>query len=46
VSFRPLPDKDHGGGCGLFGAVQLLDVGVPVGGLTAVRCGEARAFVT
>jgi hypothetical protein len=46
VSFRPLPDKDHGGGCGLFGAVQLLDVGVPVGGLTAVSCGEARAFVT
>jgi hypothetical protein len=46
VSFRPLPDKDHGGGCALAGTVQLLDIGVPVGGLTAVRCGEARAFVT
>lgn len=45
ISFRPVPDRDHGGGCGLFGAVQLVDVGVPVGGLGAVRCGEARAFV-
>ena len=44
VDFRPLPDKDFGKGCGLSGAVQLLDIGVPVNNLTAVRCGEARAF--
>jgi len=46
VDFRPLPDKDFGNGCGLSGAVQLLHIGVPVNNLTAVRCGEARAFAT
>ncbi len=44
VSFRPLPDKTLGPGCGLAGTVQLLDIGVPVNNLTAVRCGAARAF--
>ena len=44
VLFRVLPDKQTGPGCGLAGAVQLLDIGVPVTGLTAIRCGEARAF--
>lgn len=44
VAFRPLPDKNFGNGCGLAGTVQLLDIGVPVNNLTAVRCGEARAF--
>lgn len=44
VSFQLLPDRDNGAGCGVFGAVRLTDIGVPVGGLTAVRCGEARAF--
>ncbi len=44
VAFRALPDKDFGNGCGLAGAVQLLDIGVPVANLAAVRCGEARAF--
>lgn len=44
VDFRPLPDKDFGKGCGLSETVQLLDIGVPVNNLTAVRCGEARAF--
>ena len=44
VAFRTLPDKQTGPGCGLYGTVQLLDIGVPVTGLTAVRCGEARAF--
>ena len=46
VDYRPLPDKDYGNGCGLSGTVQLLDIGVPVNNLTAVRCGEARAFAT
>ena len=44
VSFRVLPDRDNGVGCGIAGAVQLVDIGVPVTNLTAVRCGEARAF--
>ncbi len=46
VTFRPLPDKQTGPGCGLSGTVQLLEIGVPVNNLTAIRCGEARAFVT
>ena len=46
VSFRVVPDVDHGNGCGLAGAVQLVDIGVPVAGLGAVRCGEARAFAS
>lgn len=44
VSFRVLPDTDHGAGCGVYGAVQLTDIGVPVTGITAMRCGAARAF--
>jgi hypothetical protein len=44
VDFRVLPDKDYGEGCGVFGAVQLTDIGVPVTGITAMRCGTARAF--
>jgi hypothetical protein len=44
VEFRPLPDKATGSGCGLYGTVQLLDIGVPVTGITAMRCGTARAF--
>jgi hypothetical protein len=46
VAYRVLPDKDFGGGCGLVGAVQLVEIGVPVTGITAVRCGQARAFTT
>ena len=45
VRFSPLADHDHGDGCALVGTVQLVDIGVPVTNLTAVRCGEARAFV-
>jgi hypothetical protein len=44
VDFKPLPDRDYGNGCSVAGAVQLLDIGVPVTGITAMRCGEARAF--
>ena len=44
VSFRVLPDKDYGNACGVYGAVQLTDIGVPVTGITAMRCGNARAF--
>lgn len=44
VAFRALPDKSLGPGCGVHGAVQLTDIGVPVTGITAMRCGNARAF--
>jgi hypothetical protein len=44
VAFRALPDKSFGPGCGVYGAVQLTDIGVPVTGITAMRCGNARAF--
>ncbi len=45
VSFQVLPDREIGPGCALNGAVKLVDIGVPVANLTAVRCGEARAFI-
>lgn len=44
VAFRTLPDRDLGNACGVYGAVQLTDIGVPVTGITAMRCGNARAF--
>ena len=44
VRFSPMVDHDYGTGCGWVGAVQLVDIGVPVTNVTAVRCGEARAF--
>ena len=44
VSFNPLPDRDYGGGCQIIGGVQLLDIGVPVTGLKAMRCPLARSF--
>ncbi len=45
VSFQVLPDRETGPGCGLAGTVKLVDIGVPVANLTAVRCSEARAFI-
>jgi len=45
VRFNILPDKTTGAGCGLAGTIQLIDIGVPVTNLTAIRCGQARAFV-
>ena len=45
VSFQVLPDRETGPGCGLNGTVKLVDIGVPVANLTAVRCNEARAFI-
>lgn len=46
VRYNPLPDTDHGGGCTVLGAVQLLDVGVPVSGITAMRCPLADNFAS
>ena len=43
VGDSPLPDRDFGGGCVVTGAVQLLDIGVPVTGLKSMKCGLARS---
>ncbi|HEX8301239.1 extensin family protein [Sphingomonas sp.] len=44
VRYSGLPDRDFGGGCVVTGAVQLLDIGVPVTGLKSMRCELARSF--
>jgi hypothetical protein len=44
ASFRPLPDSALDTGCGMTGAVQLLDIGTPVSGLGAMTCGLAERF--
>jgi hypothetical protein len=44
VEYRTLPRQDFGGGCIVVGAVQLLDIGVPVSGLKSMRCPLARNF--
>jgi hypothetical protein len=44
ASFRPLPDSALDNGCGMTGAVQLLDIGTPVTNLGAMTCGLAERF--
>ncbi|MEI9849534.1 MAG: extensin family protein [Sphingomonas sp.] len=44
MRYSPVPDQDFGGGCIVTGAVQLLDIGVPVSGLKSMRCPLARTF--
>jgi len=44
VRYSPLPDRDFGSGCVVTGAVQLLDIGVPVTNLKSMRCPLARTF--
>lgn len=38
IRYSALPDRDYGGGCMVIGAVQLLDIGVPVTNLGALTC--------
>jgi hypothetical protein len=45
VRYSPLPDRDFGSGCVVRGAVQLLDIGVPVTNLKSMRCDLARTFI-
>ena len=45
VQFRVLPDQRFAGGCAALGAVQLIDIGVPVTNLRAMTCPLARNFV-
>ena len=44
VRYSPLPDRDYGGGCVVEGAVQLLDVGVPITNLKAITCPLAHTL--
>lgn len=44
IRYSPLPDRDFGGGCIVTGAVQLLDIGVPVSNLKSMRCPLAQTF--
>jgi hypothetical protein len=44
VQFRVLPDQRFQGGCSALGAVQLVDIGVPVTNLRAMTCPLARQF--
>lgn len=44
IDYRRLPNQSYGGSCQISGSVQLLDIGVPVSGLKAMRCGLADAF--
>ncbi len=44
IDFRSIPDRNFGGGCQVVGAVQLIDIGVPVTNLKAMRCGLAEDF--
>lgn len=42
--YTPLPDQSYGGGCSAFGAVKLLDLGVPTTNLGAMTCPLAANF--
>lgn len=44
VRYNPLPDRDFGSGCIVTGAVELLDIGVPITNLKSMRCPLARTF--
>jgi len=44
IGFRALPDRRFDNGCSAVGAVQLLEIGTPVGNLGAMTCPLARAF--
>ncbi len=39
-----LPDRTFGAQCDALGAVQLVDIGTPVTGITAMTCGLGEAF--
>ncbi len=44
VAFTPLPDRNFGNGCSAYGAVKLLDIGVPATNLGAMTCSLAANF--
>ncbi|MEE4348603.1 MAG: extensin family protein [Pacificimonas sp.] len=44
IEYRRLPPRRTAEGCGFDDGVQLLDIGVPVPGLTAISCPAAEAL--
>lgn len=42
---QPLPDRRWDNGCSATQAVKLVEIGIPVTNLGAVKCGLARPFV-
>ncbi len=44
VSFRPLANRDYGGGCKAHNAVQLLNFGTPTTNLGPMTCNLANGF--
>lgn len=44
VRYSALPDRSFGGGCSAVGAVELIDIGVPVSGIKSMRCELALTF--
>lgn len=44
VRFERLEDRWFGGGCSATGSVKLLDVGLPIANLGAMKCGLAKPF--
>lgn len=44
VRYAALPDEAKGGGCAIRGAVQLIDIGVPVTNLGPMSCPVAQPF--
>lgn len=44
VKYNFLPEREFGGGCSALGSVQLLDIGIPVTNLGAMKCPLARTF--
>ena len=46
VKYERLPDRDFSPGCSARNSVKLLDIGMPVTNLGAVRCGMARPFAS
>ncbi len=44
VSYQPLPNQDHGGGCAVIDSVKLMDIGTPTANLGAMTCPLAASF--
>src|SRR3546814_17212714 len=44
VTFTPLPNTDHCGGCSSNDSVQQLDIGTPLTNLGSLTCPRARHF--
>ncbi len=46
AQYTPLPDTSYGTGCSAYGAVKLLNIGVPISNLGAMTCPLAEKFAS